>query len=269
MILNTRMNSRFDEAVEQILNKHVVEEAAPGMASVPGAQPEPEKRGFFGGLARKAASAIGSGIKKTADWTANKAAQGAAIATGFTPGVGSSVYSGTKAAVKAPIGGVVDAWRERNLPAGSSTTTQPGQTSQPSPHNTTSNTSPTKTVANIIPTIQPQKINSTISNFPKLNADKTHLQSAIPNMLRGLRGNYSAQDLVQMVTGSIPPGSQVRQVASNTATMNKIGTDLQNYLALSDKDRAQLKAQIPALLRGIKSNATIEDVGQLLTNVLT
>ncbi len=117
------MNSRFDEAVEQILNKHVVEEAAPGMASVPGAQPEPEKRGFFGGLARKAASAIGSGIKKTADWTANKAAQGAAIATGFTPGVGSSVYSGTKAAVKAPIGGVMDAWRERNLPAGSSTST--------------------------------------------------------------------------------------------------------------------------------------------------
>ena len=180
---------------------------------------------------------------------------------GLTPGAAGTAFS--KAA---DIGkGIASTYRGE----AQSAQTQPGQTTTPTT-TTSTTTTPTKTVANIIPTIQPQKINSTISNFPKLNADKTHLQSAIPNLLRGLRGNnYTAQDLVQMVTGSIPPGTQVRQIANNNAAMNKINTDLQNYLALNDKDRAQLKAQIPALLRGIKSTATIEDVGQLLTNVLS
>jgi hypothetical protein len=261
------MNSRFDEAVEQILNEHVVEEAAPGMASVPGAtEPEKKEKSFLGNLAKATLKGAGSALASGAKKAATLGAQAGAVGLGLTPNVGARAAGAVGGALGTAGSTIKQAWQDKGT---TPSTTQPGQASQPSPANTTSTKTPTKTVANIIPTIQPQKINSTISNFPKLNADKTHLQSAIPNMLRGLRGNYSAQDLVQMVTGSVPPGSQVRQVASNTAAMNKIGTDLQNYLALSDKDRAQLKAQIPALLRGIKSNATIEDVGQLLTNVLT
>jgi hypothetical protein len=241
------MNSRFDEAVEQILDDLVILEADPGMASLPGAQKKEEKPGFWKTLATNTLKSAGTGLGKLAANTAGVLGTG----LGLTQGVGSKVVGGVGTAVK-------DAYTQSRSPEKDKTTQS----------NTSTAATPTKTVANIIPTIQPQKINSTISNFPKLNADKNHLQTAIPNMLRGLKGNYSAQDLVQMVTGSIPPGSQVRQIASNNAAMNKINTDLQNYLMLNDKERAQLKAQIPALLRGIKSTATIEDVGQLLTNVL-
>lgn len=252
------MNSRFDQAVEQILNEHVVEEAAPGMASAPGAQPE-KKEGSSLWDKVKGVGRLVSPIASTAlGFTPTGLRTGVGAVMGVPRGI-SNVYQGKK-------------WDAETDPKkDSSSSTQPGQASQPAPTTTTqpqANAS-TKTVANIIPTVQPQKINSVISNFPQLNADKAHLQSAIPNLLRGLRGNYTAPELVQMVTASIPPGSRVRQIASNNAAMNKIGIDLQNYLALSDKDRAQLKAQIPALLKGIKSNATIEDVGQLLTNVLS
>ena len=262
------MNSRFDQAVEQILNEHVVEEAAPGMASVPGAQPEEKGKSFLGNLAKATLKGAGSMLASGAKKAATLGAQAGAVGLGLTPNVGARAAGAVGGAMGTAGSTIKQAWND----SGTKTpTTQPGQASKPAPATTTqpqANAS-TKTVANIIPTVQPQKINSVISNFPQLNADKAHLQSAIPNLLRGLRGNYTAPELVQMVTGSIPPGSRVRQIASNNAAMNKIGIDLQNYLALSDKDRAQLKAQIPALLKGIKSNATIEDVGQLLTNVLS
>lgn len=263
------MNSRFDQAVEQILNEHVVEEAAPGMASVPGAQPEEKGKSFLGNLAKATLKGAGSMLASGAKKAATLGAQAGAVGLGLTPNVGARAAGAVGGAASTAGSTIKQAWND----SGTKTpATQPGKASQPAPATTTTpqqaNAS-TKTVANIIPTVQPQKINSVISNFPQLNADKAHLQAAIPNLLRGLRGNYTAPELVQMVTASIPPGSQVRQIASNNAAMNKIGVDLQNYLALSDKDRAQLKAQIPALLKGIKSNATIEDVGQLLTNVLS
>jgi hypothetical protein len=259
------MNSRFDEAVEQILNDIIVSEAAAGMSSLPGAaEPDANKKSFLGNLTKATLKGAGSALASGAKKAATLGAQAGAVGLGLTPNVGAKTAGAVGGAMVTAGSTIKQAWQDKGA---TQPATQPGTASQPAQTNT-STTSPTKTVANIIPTIQPQKINSTISNFPKLNADKNHLQTAVPNLLRGLRGNYSAQDLVQMVTGSIPPGSQVKQIASNNAMMNKINTDLQNYLVLNDKDRAQLKAQIPALLRGIKSTATIEDVGQLLTNVL-
>ena len=278
------MNSRFDQAVEQILNKHVVEEAAPGMASVPGAQPEPEKRGFFKGLASKAIGATASGIKTAANWTANKAAQGAAIATGFTPGVGSSVYSGTKAAVKAPIGGVMDAWRERNLPAGSSkstgTSSAPNNQSSATPSTTPNATQqaqqPGSTALREL-VVQPQTVDRLSKQFGGTAQEQAKIKASLTTMLPARYGMYRSQVPVGSVWNAVMTAADKTQRGAPTyadvmkpVNVRNFETNLQSELSsagVDPNDASKLKRNIPTFLQTIPAATPKQSVDSVFSSL--
>jgi hypothetical protein len=282
MIINTGMNSRFDQAVEQILKEHVVEAA--GMASLPGAQPEPEKRGFLRGLVNKAASATASGIKTAADWTANKVAQGAAIATGFTPGVGSSVYSGTIAAAKAPIGGVRDAWRERNLPAGSSTSS--GTSSSPTKQSSaTPTTTPSATQQAQQPgstalrelIVQPQTIDRLSRQFGGTTPEQAKIKASLTTILPTRPGTYRSQVPVGSVWSAVMAAADKTQRGAPTyadvmkpVNVKNFETNLQSELnaaKVDPNDASKLKRNIPTFLQTIPASTPKQTVDSLFSSL--
>ena len=251
------MNSRFDQAVEQILNEHVVEEA--GTSSLPGAQPQKEKPGFLKTLATNTLKSAGTGLGKLAANTVGVLGTG----LGLTQGVGAKVAGGVGSAVK-------DAWnqsRSGEQPKSTSTPTGPAPTTTPTTPAPTGSGATSMNSLNI-----PRPAIASLSrqfgtSAAEQAAAKTALETVFP--LRGPSGYRSNIPLanvwgaVAMAAEKTQTGTPYKTIATTPALESRFLANLQSELRtlrVHPNDISKLRSSVPLLFKAIPLTASNQNV---------
>ena len=273
------MNSRFDQAVEQILNEHVVEEAAPGMASAPGAQPE--KKGD--GLAWRVTKGLGKGLLGGLRLGYAAAKPIASVAAGFTPtGIDTGI-----GAVKKTARGISNVaqgkeWGyqppEKPEKSTTTTTTQPGQASAPATGASTAGAGvqPGSTALRNL-AVQSQTINNLSKQFGGSSQEQTRIKAALTTMLPARAGMYRSQIPVSNVWTAVGAAADNTQRGSYTyadvmkpANIRNFETNLQMHLrnaGVDNNDINKLKRDIPAFLQTIPAATPRQNVDAIFTSL--
>ena len=264
------MNSRFDEAVEQILNDHVVMEAAPGMASAPGAQPVKKGTNVWSGLGRLAGSAIKGAAKV--------AGQAASVGMGLTPG---AINTGVQA-VKNTARGIGNVYQGREWgyqpPNPSATKSTSSPTSPTTPTSPATPTSPGSTPLNSLNIPRPA-----LATLAKTFGGTTVQQAAVKTSLEAMfppRGGASGYvssvptanvwNAVSVAADKTQPSAHYKDLITNSSLKSRFIANLQSELrtaGIDNRDAAKLVISVPAFFMTVPSSLSNDQVNTAIASL--
>ncbi len=280
------MNSRFDEAIEQILNDLVVAEAAPGMSSLPGAvEPETKKKSFLGNLAKATLKGAGSALASGAKKAATLGAQAGAVGLGLTPNVGAKTAAAVGGAASTVGSTIKQAWQDRGAvqsAAPTGTASMPDQTNQQpnqpkqNQQQGQANQQPGSTPLNSLK-VSSQTITNLSSRLGVSTQEKNDIKGALTSILPANAGTYRSQVPVSSVWSAVMNAADktkrgaysytdIMQQANIRSFETNLATELR-AAGVDPRDVNKLKPGVVTLLQKIPSAIPKQTVDATFTSL--